>query len=166
MEMVIALKKLKLFTVSISIIVVLSILSGCSIFGGYNCIFSDHYENYDNADLILAGRDTFFYKINSKLALADDAGSSTDHIKWVPERMNIAEDAIDYGTECYSAIFDTVYCGDDYVVIKLMRFDQYIVIDCNKAQSECISSFDDPDDIKLDYLKYPVINCLYPEDLR
>ena len=162
----IALKVLKSFSVLISIIVISSILSGCSFFGGYNCIFLDRFENYKNADLILAGRDTFIYKINSKLALADDTGGSTDHIKWVPEKMNIAEDSVNYGTECYSDMFDTIYCGDDYVVIMLIESKRFIVIDCNKAPSECISSYDDPNDIEIDYLNYPVINCLYPNELR
>lgn len=140
------------------IIVILFILSGC--------ILQKKYDRLENGDLISAGRDTIYYKINSKLALSDDAGGGTDYIKWIPEKMDMADDAVDYGTECYSAVFDKIYCGDDYVVIKLIRSNQYIVIDCNKSQSECLSTYDDPNTIEINYLNYPVINCLYPNELR
>lgn len=140
------------------ILVLFTMTSGCSI--------QKKYENLKNGELLLAGRDTFYYRINSKLALSDNVGTGTDHIKWIPEDMETAEDSIDYGTDCYSAIIDRVYCGDDLVVIELLKYNQYIVINCNEPQSKCISTYNSIENIEFNYKSYPVIDCLYPEDLR
>ena len=138
--------------------VLIMILAGCSL--------QNNYESMKNGQLISGGRDTFYYKVNSKLALSDDTGASTDYIKWIPNKMNTADDAVNYGTECYSAVFDKVYCTEDFVVIKLLKYEQYIVIDCTKPQSECITSYETPGDIDFDFMDYPVIDCIYPDELR
>lgn len=135
------------------------------------CFFQKNYENFNNAGFISGGRDSSFYKINSELALWDDLGGASDRIRWAAKDMKAADDAVNYGTECCSGVFDRIYCGDDYVVAKLVRFDknlimynEYIVIDCKKPQEECISSYDDPNEIGINYLDYPVIQCCYPKE--